>query len=101
MSTFWRVTYHLAVIAAVLGSVLLLAAMLLWLGNRRSTAAFVSTCGALLVVAAQYLRHPMPDWRPTVHSHPLFFIYSYGLEFGGLLVALGLVWHFAGFERGS
>ncbi len=100
MSSFWRATYHLAVIAAVLGSVLLLAAMLLWLGKHRSRAAFVSTCGALLSAAAQYLHHPMPYWRPAVHSHVLFFIYSYGLEFGGLLVALGLAWHFAGFERG-
>lgn len=101
MSTFWRVTYHLAVVAAVSGSILQLAATLLWLGKRRSRAAVVSTCGASLIAAAQYLHHPLPLWRPAVHSHVLFFIYSYGLEFGGLLVALGLVWHFAGFERAS
>ncbi len=101
MHTFWRVTYYFAEIAAVLGSVLLLAAILLWLWKRRSKAAVVSTCGAVLAAVAQYLHHPMPYWRPGVHSNPLFFIYAYGLEFGGLLVALGLLWHFAGFERGS
>ena len=101
MSTFWRVTHYFAEIAAILGAVLLLTAMLLWLWKRRSAPAVVSTCGALLIVAAQYLHHPMPYWRPAVHSHLLFFIYGYGLEFGALAVAVGLLWHFAAFERGA
>ena|SRR5690349_3102949 len=101
VSTFWRVIHYFAEIAAVLGAVLLLTAMLLWLWRRHSAPAVVSTCGALLVAVAQYLHHPMPYWRPAVQSHFLFFIYGYGLEFGGLLVGVGLVWHFAAFARDS
>src|ERR1700758_2518665 len=101
MFKFWRFINHIAEVVALLWSVLLLAAMLLWLVKRTSAAAVVSTCGAGLVVAAQYLRHPLPFWRPAVHPAYLFFAYSYGLEFGGLLVAAGLFWHFAGFKRGS
>jgi hypothetical protein len=99
VSTFWRAIHFFAEIAAVLGAVLLLVAVLLWLWKGRSAPSLVSTCGALLVAAAQYLHHPIPYWRPAVHSHLLFFVYGYGLEFGGLLVAAGLVWHFAGLER--
>ena len=101
MSTFWRVIHQFAEIAALLGAVLLLTAMLLWLLKRRSAPAVVSTCGAVLVASAQYLHHPMLYSRPAVHSHFLFFIYGYGLEFGGFLVAVGLVCHFAAFARGS
>ncbi len=100
MSSLWRLAYHLSEVAAVFGAALLLLAMLLWLLKRRSGAAAVSTCGAVLVVAAQYLRHPI-YWRPAVHSHFLFFIHSYGLDFGGLLVAVGLVGHFVRLKRGS
>jgi len=101
VSTFWRVIHYFADIAAVLGALLLLTAMLMWLWKRRSAPALISTCGALLVAASQYLHHPMSYWRPSVRSHFPFFIYAYGLEFGGLLVAMGLVWHFAVFERRS
>jgi hypothetical protein len=99
--TFWRITYRVSEIAAILGAVFLLVAMLLWLLKRRSGVAVLSTCGAMLVAAGQFLRHPVLYWHPAVHSHFLFFIYSYGLDFGGFLVALGLVWHFAGFKRGG
>ncbi len=100
MSILWRIAYHVAEIAAVLGAALLLVAMLLWLLKKRSGAAAVSTCGAVLIVAAQFLRHPI-YWRPAVHSHFLFFIHSYGLDFGGLLVAVGLVGYFARLKRGG
>jgi hypothetical protein len=99
--TFWRITYRVSEIAAVLGAVLLLVAMLLWLLKRRSGVAALSTCGAVLAAVAQYLRHPVLYWRPAVHSHFLFLVYSYGLDWGGLLVALGLVWHFARLKQGS
>jgi len=96
MFTFWRVTRYVANAAAILAAVLLLAAMLLWLWKQRSKAAAVSTCGAILVAAAQYLHHPISYWQPAVYSRLPFLIYAYGLDFGGLLVAVGLVWHFAG-----
>jgi len=101
VSNFWRVIHFIAEIAAVSGAVLLLTAMFLWLWKRRSAPALVSTCGALLVAAAQYLHHPMPYWRPAVRSHVPFFIYAYGLEFGGFLVAMGLAWYFAAHERST
>ncbi len=102
-SEFWQTLFQASQITAELGPVLLLVASLVWLWRWRSGPALVGAIGSLLVLTGVLFHHvggsmtsvgmPYPQPMPG-GSSIRFFLVFYSINFGYLMLGVGVLWHF-------